>query len=424
VKTTNKRSKKEEKIDRNLLTRVKAIRLLRSPRFFQHFLDAIRRVGLVGEKQNALIIFVFGISRLLSHPLNVFVKGPSSSGKNHLVKSGLRFFPKDCVVEITSGSGASWNYLQNDLAHKIVYLQEENASAGNVHPARLLISENQLIRMVSVRVSGKGWVTERHVTKGPVACISTTTKDQLKVDDETRHLSVWTDDSPEQTKRILKAQFNKKEDLTDDELKVWHTMQTFLAKRAKLPIEFKGWVKQVVEDVWTGDVVVRRYFPAFMEACKVVCLLRSFRRDEDLVEKEGRLEISFSDYAITSLILNSALSQSISYVDDQDRELQKAVARIVDRKKGVGCDGEELAREMKISTDTAYKLLREARERGSVRRANKATKANVKLYEPADSTQMLPDPAEVYRKLGSDKRVLRIIHPVTGDEIVYRRNNS
>lgn len=416
--------RKDERIDPALLTRVKAIRILRSPRFFQHFLDAIGRTGLVGEMQNALVIFVFCISRLLDHPLNIFIKGRSSSGKNHLVKSGLRFVPKDCVVEITSGSGTSWNYLQNDLQHKIVYLQEENTSAGNVHPARLLISENQLIRMVTVRVKGKGYVTERHVTKGPVACISTTTKNQLKTDDETRHISVFTDDSPEQTKRILNAQLHKKEDLTDDEWKVWHTIQTFLAKRAKLPIEFKGWVKQVVEDVWTGDVRVRRYFPAFMEACKVICLLRSFRRDEDEVEKEGKLEIGFSDYAITSLIFNSALSQSLSYVDDQDRELQKAVARIVDRKKGVGCDGEELAREMKISTGTAYKLLRDAKDRGSVRRANKPTKGNTKLYVPAEGTQMLPDPGDVFQKLGQTKRVLKIIHPVTGEVVEYRRGGK
>jgi len=404
--------------------RVKAIKLLRSPRFFQQFLEAVRKTGLVGEAQNGLVIFIFAISRLLKHPLNIFVKGPSSSGKNFLVKAVLRFLPNDCVVEITSGSGASWNYLQKDLKHKIVYLQEENTSAGNVHPARLLISENQLVRMVSVRVKGKGWRTERHVTQGPVACISTTTKNQLTVDDETRHISVFTDDSAEQTKRILKAQLGQKSELTDDELETWHSVQKLLAERATLPIEFKGWIKQVVEEVWTGDVRVRRYFPAFMEACKVVCLLRSFRRDEEQIEKEGRLEIRFSDYAIASLIFNPALSQSLSFIDEKDREVQKAVARILERNEEVGCDAKELAREMKVSEGSAYELLRDAKSRGSVRQVNGPNKGNKKLYAPAAATQMLPDPAEIFQKIGHTKKVLTIIHPVTGEAITYRRGNS
>jgi hypothetical protein len=423
-KTTSKHiKKKNEQIDKILVMKVRAIRLLRSPQFFQHFLDAVGRTGLVGEAQNALVIFIFGISRLLAHPLNVFVKGPSSSGKNFLVKSVLRFFPADCVEEITSGSGTSWNYQGHNLKNKIVYLQEENKSAGNVHPARLLISENQLVRMVSVR-SGRSFKTVREVTEGPVACISTTTKDKLQVDDETRHLSVWTDDSAEQTKQILKAQLGSKEELADDDLKVWHSIQSLLAERAKLPIEFRGWIKQVVEDVWTGDVRVRRYFPAFMEACKVVCLLRSFRHDVDKIEKEAKLEINFSDFAIASLIFNSALSQSLSYTDDDDRQLQDALTRISERTKGAGGDAKEVALELKIPKERAYALLRAAKNRGSIRRANKVTRGNKKRFLPAGISQMLPNPHAVFQKLGRTKSVLRITHPVTGTILEYRRGGE
>ena len=52
-----------------------------------------------------------------------------------------------------------------------------------------------------------GFRTEKKVTEGPVSCISTATLNQLQVDDETRHLSIWTDESEEQTARILKASF-------------------------------------------------------------------------------------------------------------------------------------------------------------------------------------------------------------------------
>ena len=46
---------------------VGASRLLRSERFFRLYLNAAARAGLVGEEKNALVLFLVGISRLLSH---------------------------------------------------------------------------------------------------------------------------------------------------------------------------------------------------------------------------------------------------------------------------------------------------------------------------------------------------------------------
>ena len=59
-----------------------ARKLLRSERFFNHLLDVLERDGLVGEKENALVLYTAVSSRIITHPLNLFVKGRSSSGKN------------------------------------------------------------------------------------------------------------------------------------------------------------------------------------------------------------------------------------------------------------------------------------------------------------------------------------------------------
>jgi len=73
---------------------VGAMRLLRSAQFFRLYLNAVARAGLVGEEKNALVLFLVGISRLLSHPVNLFIKGTSSSGKNFLAKTVLKIFPR------------------------------------------------------------------------------------------------------------------------------------------------------------------------------------------------------------------------------------------------------------------------------------------------------------------------------------------
>ena len=160
------------------------------------------RAGLVGEEQNALALLIVGTSRILPRPLNVFVKGQSSAGKNFLVTRFLRLMPESAVVEITSASVEAWNYSGKDFQHRIVYLQEQNEAAGTIDPIRLLISEGKLIRIVPKYRNGK-LVTTRQVARGPVAAISTTTKNRLKLDDETRHISIWVDESPKQTRRIV-----------------------------------------------------------------------------------------------------------------------------------------------------------------------------------------------------------------------------
>jgi len=181
-----------------------ALKLLQSPRFFNEFLRAMDRAGLVGEEQNALVLLVVVVSRILPRPLNVFVKGHSSAGKNWLVTRILSLMPKSAVAEITSASDQAWNYSHSDFRHRVVYLQERNETAGTIDPIRLLISEGKLVRIVP-GYENRQRVTKKLVARGPVAAISTTTKNRLQIDDETRHISCWCNESREQTLRIATA---------------------------------------------------------------------------------------------------------------------------------------------------------------------------------------------------------------------------
>lgn len=107
--------------------------------------------GWRGEKPEVLL--VAEVSRLLDRPLNVIVKGHSSSGK-HPVSRTLRLLPRDAIREFTSSSAVAWNYSKDDFRHRIVYLQERNEASGAIHPVRLLISAGRLIGTVAVNGGG------------------------------------------------------------------------------------------------------------------------------------------------------------------------------------------------------------------------------------------------------------------------------
>jgi hypothetical protein len=322
-------------MDKHKLTRAElkeaereARRLLRSPRLFNEFLRAMRKAGLVGEEQNALVLLIVVVSRILARPLNVFVKGHSSSGKNWLVTRILRLVPKSAVAEITSASDKAWNYSRSDFRHRVVYLQEQNEAAGTIDPIRLLISESKLVRIVTEYENGQR-VTKKYVAHGPVAAISTTTKNRLQIDDETRHLSIWVDESRDQTRQIVKSYTKQGARLSRKEMSAWHMVHLLLAKRAETKVVFPNWFEEEIADrLFVDDLRVRRYYPVFIEACRTICLIRSFQPDRQL-SKHGELEVEFSDFAITTLIFDPVFVESLHLgkgAGEDTRRLQRRPA--------------------------------------------------------------------------------------------------
>ena len=399
-----------------------ALELLRSPHFFTHLRQALTKAGLVGEQRNAIVLFVAAVSRLLPKPLNLFVKGHSSAGKNFLARTVLRFMPPSAVFELSSATAAAWHYAGKNLMHKIVYVQEMAEHTGTTHATRLLISEDKLVRMVTRFKDGKR-VTERRVTKGPVACISTSTQEWLQFDDESRRVSIWIDESREQTARIARATLSGSPGLSPQELKAWHDVQRLLAARAQVPVELPSWFPGISEHFSTADIRVRRYVPAFLSALNTVCVIRSFRRPETEVLERGKLVVRFSDLAVTALIFEPAFTKSLRAVGGSDADTLEAIERILSRNRGKPVSASALSAELGNPLDKAYALLRRGEGRGTIRRANKAERNNKKYFVPAERSRFLPDPGAIFQTLDGFERV-RFVHPITGEQITYTRQRG
>jgi hypothetical protein len=407
----SKRKRKLSEAEREKL-RERALELLRSPDLFGLHADMLRQSGLAGEARNAAVLQIVGIARLLDRPLNVFIKGQSSSGKNYLAKQVLRQFPPDAVREITSSSETAWNYAGDDFRHRIVYLQERNQAAGPVHQARLLISENKLIRTVTVNQGGSR-VSKSFVTKGPIAAISTTTKNQLEIDDETRHISIWIDESREQTRAVLLAQASARARVSKKN-RYWRKAHSLLAEMAKNNIVLPEWFEELARLVYIDDVRVRRYYPAFISACQAVALLRAFQgQREREIEKTGRIKVNFEDFAIAQILFEPVFSGSLHRGPDASYDVRAHVEKLVRRNKGKAIGARELAKDMRVSLDRAYATLREATESGAIERANKPEKSNLKLFLPAPRQEFIPDPQFIFDRIPAVGDHFRFVHPLT-----------
>ena len=401
---------------KNEVVREEALGLLQDDNFFGEFLKDVERSGLVGEERNAILLYIAAISALLSHPINVIVKGLSSAGKNFLVTRVLRLIPEEATREITSSSAQAWVYGDTAFQHKIVYLQERNDSAGAIHPVRLLISEGRLVRIVTAR-EGKNFVTKRFVAEGPIASISTTTKNRLEVDDETRHVSVWVDESAQQTRRVMQGYLSREAPLFDHEISVWHEVHRLIAERASWPIMLPDWFDLVADRAYAGNVAARRYFPAFVETVRVIALIRSFQENPELGKKRAMISVDFSDYALAATILDRVFVDSLRRGFDANLETRLAVATLAKERSGAGVGVAELAASLNISDTQAYRRLQNAAEAGMIARSNAPAKNNSKLFLPTPRPRFVPRPEELLQEIPSLKTPVEFINPFTGEQV-------
>ena len=397
--------------------RADALKLLRGQLFFNDFLSAVKKMGLAGEEKNALVVLIVVISALLERPLNLTIKGVSAAGKNFLAKVVLYLFPRDARREVSSMSAKALHYASMDFRHRVLYLQERNRASGPVHPIRLLISEGRLVHYVPVR-EGSQWVTKKIVARGPVASISTTTKARLEIDDETRHVSIFINESKKQSLRVMLAYHRNDKGLTPPEKRVWRIVYRLLKERSTtIGIRIPEWFDQMAEKTNRDDIRVRRYYPALVEACKTIALIRSFQTNEP--GQHQSIEVSFADFAMAVLIFDDVFVESIHGKFGPSIETSRAVERIC-KEKGRSIRCEDFAEGLSISTSRAYRLLRKAEAAGTIRLVNKPEKNNPKFFRPV-KRRFAPDPEELFNELPEVGDEARFVHPVTGDLVIYRR---
>ncbi|HLX69904.1 MAG TPA: hypothetical protein VKV04_09790 [Verrucomicrobiae bacterium] len=391
--------------------------LLYDPYLFTLLLADIGKAGLVGEKRNALAIYLAATSRFLETPLNAIIKGGSSGGKNFLAKTVLKFFPADAVVAGSSMSAHAIDYAgPNRLAHKIVYIDEQ---AGLTHPLRQLMSEGRLVRLTSAMVNGVR-VMQEHVTQGPVAGITTTTKNALAIDDENRNFSVFIDESYEQTKAIARAQaVTQREPLSQVRLGLWHEVQRLIAKQRSVPIHTPPWFVDIVDKILPyGDLRIRRYWPSFILSCKTVARIRAAAWSK----QDDEITVSFDDFATANCIFDKVVGDSLTRSGgDAEMAIGDLVERLSERNHN-GVRASDLIGEPGIrSLDQAYRALRRAKDAGAIFIINDRDRNNEKRYARSPEARFIGTPEFIVTKLGL-KISGKYVHPGTGDRIAYGKD--
>jgi hypothetical protein len=185
-----------------------ALELLSSPDLIDRVAEAFGVLGVVGERDSALVAWLTLTSRLSDRPLGAVIQSSSSAGKSTLADAVLSLIPTEAKVSYSAMTGQALYYLgETDLAHKVLAIAEEEGAARATYALKLLVSEGRL----AIAAAGKDPVTGRLCTNtyevnGPVALLMTTTAAELDEELANRLLVLAVDEGRAQTRAVQSAQ--------------------------------------------------------------------------------------------------------------------------------------------------------------------------------------------------------------------------
>jgi hypothetical protein len=369
----------------------------------RYILDAVAEEvvsrGLVGEQRLAKTLYLALTSRLLDKQVSVGVKGHSASGKSYTVETVARMFPPEAYIEFTAMSERALIYYPEKFAHRTLIIYEVTALREGVEDdmtsyiVRSLLSEGRIVYPVTVRDNdkdGTGFKTITITKEGPTNLLFTTTRTRVHAENETRILSLATDDSRAQTARVL-AELADESSHSDDDLERWRDLQLWLAgaeHRVTIP-----YAKQLVRLIPPVAVRLRRDIGAVLALIRAHAMLHQVNRGRDT---SGAIIAALDDYTVVRELVADIIAEGVGQtVSDAVRETAAAVAAIATKE---GATVRAIADRLKLDQSNVSRRLRVAADGGYLRNLEdkRGKPGRWVVGDPLpESINLLPDPAQL-----------------------------
>ena len=354
--------------------------------------SAVRDAGVIGEDRAVKLIYLMVTTRLLQRPVSGKVHGPSSGGKSITVQSVLQLFPASAYYLRTSMSERALAYTDEPLSHRFLILAEAAGMGGDIqnYLIRSLLSEGRLVHETVEAHDGQ-FRSRKIEREGPTGLLITTTELRLHPENETRLLSIPVNDTPDQTRAVLKALASKSRAEPPD-VEPWVALQEWLAHAEhRVVIPYAAELAELVPPI---AVRLRRDFGAVLTLTEAHAILHQATRDRD---DYGRIVAALDDYeAVRELVVDLVSERVEATVSVTVRETCDAIRRLAKASGGSSPTVTMVARELGLDVSTASRRINYARSLGHV--GNSETKANqparLFLADPLPEGRVILPPAD------------------------------
>ena len=165
-------------------------------------------LGIVGEQDNAMLLFFIFLTRLFKNPLHAIVMGSSGSGKTHLLQGVAGAIPKQHIHYTTSLSENTLYYTPKDfLKHKVLLQEDLDGAYNALLPLRELMSNQSISRFSTKTNSRTGESKQVYLqVEGPVCIAGATTKEKIYEDNANRSFLIQVEETPGHEQAVLEYQ--------------------------------------------------------------------------------------------------------------------------------------------------------------------------------------------------------------------------
>ncbi len=341
----NEKAENEQKTDllENTPQEVKdtALELLKNENLFEQISADIDDIGVAGEEQLRVMLYIIMTSRLLDKPLSAIVQGASASGKSYIIETVAKLMPPETVLQAHDFSDQALYYLPSgSLIHRVIIsgerVQEHHSKNGyaedNTKAFREMVASGELRKAVTVKgPDGKPKTITIH-QPGPIAYLESTTAANIHDEDATRLLPLVTDESASQTKMIVESQRREAKGQIVNKVKQQeiirrhHTLQRLLRPlTVRIPY---------IDSISLPDtnIATRRTYQQFTFALKSVAFLRQYQKQVQRDKTTGQeyIEADEIDYEIVYGLMNTVLARTYSPLNQQSRNLLQKVLEHTD----------------------------------------------------------------------------------------------
>ncbi len=354
-------------------------------------------------------------SRVTDDPISVAMKGVSSAGKSRQVATVLEFFPEEAFLDLTAMTARALAYSNDDFAHRCVVLYEAHGGEDASYFIRTLQSEGQ-IKLATVEKTPLGMQTRIIVRPGPTNFVTTTTSPTLHDENETRQWSLTVDESPEQTRAVMRRTAERFAGVDPGPPpETWLALQRWLGELGvtQAVIPYAGWLADRLPD---HPLRLRRDFGRLLALIEVIALLYQRQRERDPL---GRVIATAADYAMAATLLGDIVPQATGGLAPKTRHLVSAAAALHAAKGDLEATVSVIEVMMSLgeSTKMVTRWLGPALAAGAVVDVGPGGKGQAWRLRPGAEmrdTPGLPDPAAL--AVAFPHLVAPCIDPLTGEE--------
>ncbi len=365
--------------------------LAKSPTILDEFIADLKQRGIAGEERFAKATFLATVSRFQPRPVSIVAKGPSSAGKSIVMQKTLEFFPTRAYYAMSGMSERALAYSQEPMQYRMLVVYEAQGLQGNwaSYLLRSLLSEGRIRyeTVMKTEAGPQGLLIDR---EGPTGLLTTTTRIALHAENETRLLSVPVDDTPTQTRNVMRKVAEEGGQGVD--FTRWHALQTWLAGAGhRVTIPFAETLAEIIPPV---AVRLRRDFGTLLALIRAHATLHQATRNRD---DAGQIVATLDDYAVVRGLVGDLMAEGVeASVPPIVRETVEAVRTLTAGVTGSMVMVKQVAAALGIDSPPALRRVRMAIERGYLKNeeTRKGQPAQLVLGDPLPGDVVILPPAD------------------------------